>query len=175
MKLLLVSLMLVSGFVLSGCGEDPEKEAFRQQLMEKALNDDASKAGKSFLQENLKQDGVMVLPSGVQYKILKNGSGKQPTFLSSVVVNYEGTLVSGSVFDSSYKRGQPSTFPLKKVIRGWQQALLKMRQGDVWMLYIPSKYAYGATSPSTDIPANSTLVFKVELLEVLETNGTGNE
>jgi len=175
MKSLLVPLVLVSSLLLSGCGEDPEKEAFRQQLMEKALNDETSKAGIAFLEENLKREGVVVLPSRVQYKVLKKGEGEQPTFQSSVVVHYEGTTVSGTVFDSSYKRGKPSTFPLQKVIRGWQESLLKMHKGGIWMLYIPAKFAYGATSPNELIPANSTLVFKVELLDILERSEMDNE
>ena len=175
MKSLLVPLVLVSSLLLGGCGEDPEKEAFRQQLMEKALNDDTSKAGSAFLEQNLKREGVIVLPSGVQYKVLQKGEGEHPSFQSSVVVHYEGTSVDGVVFDSSYKRGKPSTFPLQKVIRGWQEALLKMQQGDIWMLYIPAKSAYGATSPSELIPANSALIFKVELLDILQSSEIGNE
>ncbi|WP_036551992.1 FKBP-type peptidyl-prolyl cis-trans isomerase [Neptunomonas japonica] len=175
MKSLLIPLMLISSLFLSGCGEDPEKEAFRQQLMEKALNDKTSKAGSAFLEENLKREGVHVLPSGVQYKILQKGEGKRPTFQGSVEVHYEGTGVDGVVFDSSYERGKPSVFPLEKVIRGWQEALLQMQQGDIWMLYIPAQFAYGATSPNELIPANSTLIFKVELLGVLERSEMDNE
>lgn len=175
MKSLLIPLMFVSSLFLSGCGEDPEKEAFRQQLMAKALNDETSKAGSAFLEQNLKREGVLVLPSGVQYKILQTGDGEQPTFQSSVSVHYEGTGVDGIVFDSSYARGKPSVFPLQKVIKGWQEALLKMQQGDIWMLYIPAKFAYGATSPSESIPANSTLIFKVELLDIMERSEMDNE
>lgn len=173
MKLILIPLLLISGLLLGGCGEDPEKEAFRQQLIEKALNDETSTAGITFLAENAQRDGVIVLPSGLQYLILNSGTGVHPTYQDSVVVDYEGTRVDGGIFDSSYQRGKPSVFPLKKVIKGWQEAMLKMKAGDVWMLYIPAKLAYGATSPSNDIPANSTLIFKVELLEIQE--GTGNE
>ncbi|WP_372737269.1 FKBP-type peptidyl-prolyl cis-trans isomerase [Neptunomonas sp.] len=175
MKLLFIPLLLISGLLLGGCGEDPEKEAFRQQLMEKALNDETSEAGITFLAENAQRDGVVELPSGLQYQILKSGTGVHPTYQHSVVVNYEGTRVDGGVFDSSYQRGKPSTFPLKRVIKGWQEALLKMKVGDEWILYIPAKLAYGATSPSNEIPANSTLIFKVELLEVQENKGTENE
>lgn len=174
MKSILIPLVLVSGLLLGGCGEDPEKAAFRQQLMEKALHDETSKIGSAFLEENKKRDGVIVTASGLQYLILKSGSGAQPNFQHSVVVNYEGRRVDGGVFDSSYQRGKPSVFPLKKVIKGWQQAMLKMKVGDEWMLYIPSKLAYGATSPSNDIPANSVLIFKVELIDVVVSEGSEN-
>lgn len=175
MKLILIPLLLISGLLLSGCGEDPEKAAFHQQLIEKALNDETSEAGKTFLVENAKREGVIVLPSGLQYQILKSGTGSQPTYQDSIVVNYEGTRVDGGVFDSSYQRNKPSVFPLKRVIKGWQEALMKMKVGDVWMLYIPAKLAYGATSPSNAIPANSALIFKVELLEIQVGKGTENE
>lgn len=171
MKLLSVPLLLISSVLFSGCGEDPEKEAFRQQLMDKALNDDTSKAGVVFLVDNAQREGVVVLPSGLQYMILESGAGVHPTYQDSVVVHYEGTRVDGGVFDSSYQRDKPSTFPLKGVIKGWQEALLKMKAGGVWMLYIPPKLAYGATSPSPQIPANSTLIFKVELLDIQADKG----
>lgn len=175
MKLILLPLLLAFGLLLGGCGEDPEQKAFRQQLVEKALHDKTSEAGVAFLAENAQREGVVVLPSGLQYMILDSGTGVHPTYQHSVVVHYEGTRVDGGVFDSSYQRDKPSIFPLKRVIKGWQEALLKMKVGDVWMLYIPAKLAYGATSPSNEIPANSTLIFKVALLEVREDKGTENE
>jgi FKBP-type peptidyl-prolyl cis-trans isomerase len=175
MKLIMLRLLLTSALLLGGCGEDPEREAFRHQLVEKALNDDTRRAGAAFLAENQKRTGVIVLASGLQYRVLKSGSGEYPTFQHSVVVHYEGTRVDGGIFDSSYQREKPSVFPLQRVIKGWQQALLKMKVGDIWMLYVPPELAYGATSPSEAIPANSTLIFKVELLEVRTNEGAGNE
>lgn len=171
MKLLVVRVLLIvsSLSVLIACGEDPEKAAFRKALVEKALNDDTRKAGNAFLLENQQKPDVVTLPSGLQYKVLSSSAeGKSPTMAQAVVVQYEGTRVDGGVFDSSYARGKPSTFPLKGVIKGWQEALLKMKTGDVWMIYIPADLAYGATSPSEGIPANSALVFKVELMDVVD-------
>ncbi len=170
MKLCVRVLFLISVVTFfSGCGEDPEKAAFRKALVEKALNDDTRKAGNAFLLENQKKADVVTLASGLQYKVLESSpSGTYPSMLQSVVVHYEGTRVDGGVVDSSYARGKPSTFPLKSVIKGWQEALLKMKTGDVWMLYLPADLAYGATSPSEAIPANSALVFKVELMEVVD-------
>jgi FKBP-type peptidyl-prolyl cis-trans isomerase FklB len=173
MKSTFVAMVLISGLFLGGCDEDPEKQAFRQQLIEKALNDDTHKAGVLFLAENEKREGVVVTSSGLQYQILhKSDQGERPDYLHSVVVNYEGTRTDGGVFDSSYSRGKPSIFPLQRVIKGWQEALLKMQTGDIWMLYVPADLAYGATSPSEAIPANSVLVFKVELLAITDNKGS---
>jgi len=122
-------------------------------------------AGTAFLAKNAKKLGIVTLPSGLQYKILKPGKGTPPGAKDKVTVNYEGTLINGKVFDSSYKRGQPVTFAVNGVIPGWTEALQKMRPGATWMLYIPANLAYGDQHVGS-IPANSVLIFKVNLIKV---------
>ena len=121
--------------------------------------------GQAFLAENKKKDGVVTLPSGLQYKVLTDGSGKLPKATDTVTVNYRGTLVDGTEFDSSYKRGQPATFQVGKVISGWTEGLQLMKEGSKWQLFIPPQLAYGPRG-SGRIPPNSTLIFEVELLAV---------
>lgn len=123
------------------------------------------KAGAAFLAENKKKAGVVELPSGLQYKVIKSGSGKAVGKNDTVTVNYKGTLIDGTEFDSSYKRGQPATFNVKGVIKGWTEALLKMKEGDKWQLFIPSDLAYGDRAMGASIPPGSTLVFEVELIK----------
>ncbi|WP_027859625.1 FKBP-type peptidyl-prolyl cis-trans isomerase [Marinobacterium jannaschii] len=159
-------VVLATTLVLAGCGKSEEEERFRKELIEKALNDDTRKAGDAYLAENAKRESVVVLPSGLQYEVLREGQGESPKVTDNVVVHYEGTRVDGVVFDSSWQRGKPAEFPLNRVIRGWTEGLSLMKEGGVRMFYIPADLAYGATSPSELIPANSALVFKVELLEV---------
>ena len=120
----------------------------------------------AFLEKNKSQDGVHVLDNGLQYKIEKSGEGVMPKSSDEVTVMYEGKLTDGTVFDSSYARGVPATFRVDQVIKGWQDALQKMREGDVWILYIPSDLAYGERGVSGVIPPNSVLIFKVELQKV---------
>ncbi|MBR2238670.1 MAG: FKBP-type peptidyl-prolyl cis-trans isomerase [Prevotella sp.] len=120
---------------------------------------------EEYLAENAKKDSVVTLPSGVQYKILKEGNGAQPVDSNQVVVNYEGKLIDGTVFDSSYQRNQPATFGVNQVIAGWQEALKLMPVGSVWEIYIPQEQGYG-TRDMGNIPPYSTLIFKVELLEI---------
>ncbi len=120
---------------------------------------------EEFLAENAKKDSVVTLPSGVQYKILKEGNGAQPVDSNQVVVNYEGKLIDGTVFDSSYQRNQPATFGVNQVIAGWQEALKLMPVGSEWEIYIPQEQGYG-TRDMGNIPPYSTLIFKVELLEI---------
>jgi len=127
-------------------------------------------AGKTYLEENAKKPGVITTASGLQYKIITTGEGKQPTIADTVTTNYKGTLIDGREFDSSYKRNQPASFPVKGVIKGWTEALQLMHVGDKWELYIPSELAYGATKRSELIEANSTLIFDLELLDI---NGDG--
>lgn len=165
----LLGLVLVSALLVTGCGETEEEKRFRAELIDKALNDETRKQGEAFLQENAKRDGVTVMPSGVQYEVLQAGTGRSPRLQDVVLVNYEGKRVDDVVFDSSYQRGKPSEFPLKSVIRGWKETLPKMKEGAVWNVYVPADLAYGATSPNEIIPANSALVFKIELLEVKDT------
>ena len=132
----------------------------RKEMADKNLAD-----GNAFLEENKKKEGVVSLPSGLQYTVLAEGSGKTPKATESVTVNYRGTLTNGTEFDSSFKRGQPATFEVGKVIRGWTEALQLMKEGAKWRIFIPPALAYGdrGTGP---IPPNSTLIFDVELLSV---------
>ena len=125
-----------------------------------------SKEGTAFLAANKSKEGVVTLPSGLQYKILKAGTGPKPTASDTVVCNYSGTLISGKEFDSSYKRGQPATFPVSGVIKGWTEALQLMPVGSKWQLFIPSDLAYGERGAGGDIGPDSTLIFEVELLSI---------
>ncbi len=124
----------------------------------------AIEVGQKFLAENKTKEGVVTLPSGLQYKILTAGSGPKPSKNQIVKVNYEGSLISGKVFDSSYQRGEPIEFPVTGVISGWVEALQLMPVGSTWMLYIPSNLAYGERGASGAIGPNETLIFKVELI-----------
>ena len=122
--------------------------------------------GAAFLAQNKAKDGVVTLPSGLQYKILKAGDGKKPGLDDTVVCHYKGTLIDGTEFDSSYKRNQPATFPVKGVIKGWTEALQLMPVGSQWQLVIPSDLAYGDRGAANVIPPYSTLVFEVELVSI---------
>jgi len=126
----------------------------------------AAGAGLAFLAENAKRDGVTVLASGLQYEVLSAGSGAMPTREDTIRAHYHGTLIDGSVFDSSYDRGQPAEFPVGGVIAGWTEALQLMNAGSKWRLYVPSELAYGEQGVGS-IPPHSVLVFDVELLDVL--------
>ena len=126
----------------------------------------AKEAGKKFLEENAKKEGVVTLPSGLQYKVLKEGTGKQPAYTDTVDCHYEGRLINGEVFDSSYRRGKSAQFPVNGVIAGWIEALQLMKEGAKWQLYIPSELAYGANGAGGSIGPNETLIFDVELLKV---------
>jgi FKBP-type peptidyl-prolyl cis-trans isomerase FklB len=122
--------------------------------------------GEAFLTENAQKSGVTTLPSGLQYEVLTEGSGPKPTPSSSVTTHYHGTLINGTVFDSSYQRGQPATFGVNQVIAGWTEALQLMPEGSKWRLYIPSDLAYGKRGAGRDIPGDTALIFDVELLKV---------
>jgi FKBP-type peptidyl-prolyl cis-trans isomerase FklB len=122
--------------------------------------------GEAFLAANKGKDGVVTLPSGLQYEILTSGAGPKPTASDSVVCNYRGTLIDGKEFDSSYKRGKPTTFPVGGVIKGWTEALQLMPVGSKWRLFVPSELAYGERGTGTDIGPNTTLIFEVELLSI---------
>jgi FKBP-type peptidyl-prolyl cis-trans isomerase FklB len=122
--------------------------------------------GEKFLEENKKKPGVKTTASGLQYKVEKEGTGAQPKATDTVTVNYRGTLINGTEFDSSYKRGQPATFPVSGVIKGWTEALQLMKTGAKYQLFIPPNLAYGERSAGREIPPNSTLIFDVELLDV---------
>jgi FKBP-type peptidyl-prolyl cis-trans isomerase len=122
--------------------------------------------GEAFLAENAKKEGVKVLPSGLQYKVVKEGTGKQPGKTDTARVHYKGTLIDGKEFDSSYKRGEPAEFPVGRVIKGWTEALQLMKVGAKWQLFIPAALAYGERGAGDLIGPNETLVFEVELLDV---------
>lgn len=126
----------------------------------------AGQAGVEYLTKNAQRDGVVTLPSGLQYEVISDGTGATPTASDTVRTHYEGTLINGEVFDSSYKRGQAAEFPVGGVIAGWTEALQLMKEGAKWRLYIPSELAYGARAAGS-IPPHSTLVFDIELLKVL--------
>ncbi len=155
---------------------DDEMKAALQQLrmdvekqqQEKAGTEGAAnrKQGEAFLSANKTKPGVQTLPDGLQYKVLKEGTGPKPTANDTVTVNYRGTLINGKEFDSSYKRGQPASFPVGGVIRGWTEALQLMPVGSKWELYIPPDLAYGDRGSGPDIGPGETLVFEVELLSI---------
>ncbi|MBB6610068.1 FKBP-type peptidyl-prolyl cis-trans isomerase [Pontibacter sp. Tf4] len=123
-------------------------------------------AGEAFLAENKNKEGVKTLPSGLQYEVLKEGSGKSPSASDKVTTHYHGTLIDGTTFDSSYERGQPATFPVNGVIAGWTEALQLMKEGAKWRLYIPSDLAYGSQGAGDVIGPNAALIFDVELISV---------
>ena len=146
--------------------------AFQKEMMAKwEETGKKNKAeGEAFLTENKKKEGVKTLPSGLQYKVIKAGTGKKPKADDTVTVNYRGTLINGTEFDSSYKRGQPATFPVSGpgIIRGWTEALQLMGEGAKWELFIPSNLAYGERGTSGMIGPNATLIFEIELVSIKE-------
>lgn len=123
--------------------------------------------GRTFLAENAKKDGVIALPSGLQYQVIKDGTGNIPTASDTVKCHYHGTLINGKVFDSSVQRGEPATFPVSGVIKGWVEALQLMSVGSKWKLFIPSDLAYGARGAGEDIAPHTALIFEVELLDIV--------
>jgi FKBP-type peptidyl-prolyl cis-trans isomerase FklB len=137
-----------------------------QQEERKMAAEKSRAEGEAFLAENAKKEGVVTLPSGLQYKILKDGAGASPQATDNVTVHYRGTLIDGTEFDSSHKRNQPATFRVSGVIRGWTEALQRMKPGAKWRLFIPAKLAYGERGTGSAIPPNSALIFEVELLKV---------
>ncbi len=146
-----------------------EAFAFLQKRTEERmakLNEESATAGKKFLEENGKKEGVVTTASGLQYEVIKKADGAQPKPTDVVTVHYEGKLTDGSVFDSSIQRGSPIDLPVSGVIPGWVEGLQLMHVGEKYKLYIPSELAYGAQSPSPTIPANSVLIFDLELLEI---------
>ncbi len=138
----------------------------KQAEVQKLMGEKNKKEGEEFLASNKTKEGVVTLPSGLQYKIIKAGNGPKPTADDTVVCNYRGTLINGTEFDSSYKRNQPATFQVKGVIKGWTEALQLMPVGSTWQLFIPSELAYGEKQIGSDISPNSTLIFEVELLSI---------
>lgn len=145
-----------------------EFSQFMQQKAEEKRRQEAEanrRAGAAFLEENRKKPGVITLPSGLQYRVIREGAGDSPKATDTVAVHYRGTLIDGTEFDSSYKRGQPATFHVSGVIKGWTEALQLMKPGAKWELFIPADLAYGDTG-RPNIPPGSTLIFEVELISV---------
>lgn len=140
-------------------------DKFFKELAEK-INGQNAAVGKAFLEKNKKEEGVIELPSGLQYKVLKEGNGKKPKATDKVRCHYEGMLLDGTVFDSSIKRGEPAVFGVNQVIQGWVEALQLMQEGSKWRLFIPSEMAYGARGAGNSIPPHATLIFDVELISV---------
>jgi FKBP-type peptidyl-prolyl cis-trans isomerase FklB len=136
------------------------------QQKQKAVGEKNASEGAKFLEENKKKEGVKATASGLQYKVLKEGMGPQPKETDTVTVNYRGTLINGTEFDSSYKRGQPATFPLNGVIKGWTEGLQLMKTGSKYQFVVPANLAYGDRNVGPDIAPNSTLIFEVELIGV---------
>ncbi len=145
----------------------------KHQARMKELGEKNEKEGEAFLAENKKKEGVITLPSGLQYKVIKEGEGKTPIATDMVTVHYRGTLIDGKEFDSSYTRGQPVTFPVKGVIPGFSEALQLMKVGSKWQLFIPSNLAYGERGAGEEIGPNATLIFDIELISIKE--GTSKE
>ena len=145
---------------------------FQQQMAAKAqqlaqqLAEKNQKEGEVFLAENKKKKGVITLPSGLQYQVITAGTGKIPKATDTVTTHYRGTLIDGTEFDSSYKRGEPASFPVNGVIKGWTEALQLMKVGSKWQLFIPSNLAYGPQGAGQVIGPNATLIFEIELLAI---------
>ena len=152
--------------------------ALQKEMMDKqaAANKEAGEKnkaeGEKFLADNKKKDGVKTTASGLQYKVLKEGTGESPKETDMVVTNYKGTLLDGTEFDSSYKRNEPATFPVNRVIKGWTEALLLMKPGAKYQLFIPSNLAYGERAVGKDIGPNSALIFEVELVGIKPPDAT---
>jgi FKBP-type peptidyl-prolyl cis-trans isomerase FklB len=148
--------------------------AFQKELMAKQeellkkVGEKNKAEGEAFLAENKKKEGVKTLASGLQYKVIKAGNGKKPTPSDTVTTHYRGTLIDGTEFDSSYRRGQPATFPVKGVISGWTEALQLMELGTKWQLFIPPNLAYGERGAGRNIGPNATLIFEIELISIEE-------
>jgi FKBP-type peptidyl-prolyl cis-trans isomerase FklB len=136
-----------------------------QQIQMSKIANKNKREGATFLADNAKKEGVKTLPSGLQYKVIREGKGATPRSADAVTTHYRGTFLDGAEFDSSYRRNEPATFPVKGVIKGWTEALQLMKVGDKWQLYVPSDLAYGPQGRD-EIPPNATLIFDIELLDV---------
>lgn len=150
--------------------DEAEAQALVQEYLQKKGEEKvkAVKAeGENFLAENAKKEGVVTLPNGLQYQVLKEGNGKSPKATDQVKCHYEGTLINGKVFDSSYRRNEPATFPLNGVIAGWTEGLQLMKEGAKYRFFIPFNLAYGTRGAGQDIPPYAALIFDVELIEVI--------
>ena len=166
------SSAVMSDSAMTACLTNFQTEMMKKrQEKAKGESEKNKKIGEAFLKDNSKKEGVVTLPSGLQYKILKSGDpkGKSPVDTSTVTTNYRGTTVDGKVFDDSYQRGEPASFPVNGVIKGWTEALKLMKEGDKWQLFIPSDLAYGDRGAGEGaIPPGAVLIFEVELLKVVD-------
>ena len=138
----------------------------KQEEANRQLGEKNKKEGEAFLAQNKTQEGVTTLPSGLQYKVVRAGTGKKPKATDSVVTHYKGTLLNGTEFDSSFKRNQPATLKVNGVIPGWTEALQLMEEGAKWVLYVPAALAYGERGAGPQIGPNATLIFEVELISI---------
>lgn len=146
---------------------DLQKEmSAKQAEVMKTVGEKNKKEGEAFLAENKKKEGVKTLASGLQYKVIKEGTGKSPKATDKVTTHYQGTFIDGVIFDSSYQRGEPATFPVNGVIPGWTEALQLMKVGSKWQLFVPAKLAYGEKGAGPKIGPNAVLIFTVELLAI---------
>ena len=152
---------------LSGCADEPDGKTVNDPVPPGVSPAEANKKkGEDFLAANAKKEGVKTLPSGLQYVVLKEGTGKKPQATDEVEVHYHGTLIDGTVFDSSVDRGEPASFPVNRVIAGWTESLQLMKEGAKWRVFIPSKLAYRQRGAPPKIGPNETLIFEIELLHV---------
>ncbi|WP_027715785.1 FKBP-type peptidyl-prolyl cis-trans isomerase [Desulfuromonas sp. TF] len=158
--------LLTDEEIQEAIGRFQQERMAEAEEMAKAAGEKNRQEGESFLLENAKKEGVVTLPSGLQYKVIEEGTGKSPEPGDQVTVHYRGTLVDGTEFDSSYERGEPVTFPVGGVIPGWTEALQLMKEGAKWQLFIPPSLAYGEKGAGQVIGPNSTLIFDVELISV---------
>lgn len=163
MKKTAIAILGLSIFCTFAYAADPNSQSSTQVQSTDAVN---KQTGDAFLDKNKKKSGIITLADGLQYKILTKGTGPKPTSTDVVKVNYAGKLINGTEFDSSYKRGEPTTFPVNAVIPGWTEALQLMPVGSTWELYIPANLAYGENGAPPVIGPNETLIFKVELLGI---------
>ena len=150
--------------------DETEAQAMVQEYLQKKGEErlkNVKAEGEAFLADNAKKEGIVTLPSGLQYQVLQEGNGKSPKATDKVKCHYEGTLINGKVFDSSYRRGEPATFPLNGVIAGWTEGLQLMKEGAKYRFFIPFNLAYGTRGAGQDIPPYATLIFDVELIEVV--------
>ena len=151
--------------------DETEAQAMVQEYLQRKGEErlkNVKAEGEAFLADNAKKEGIVTLPSGLQYQVLQEGNGKSPKATDQVKCHYEGTLINGKVFDSSYRRGEPATFPLNGVIAGWTEGLQLMKEGAKYRFFIPFNLAYGTRGAGQDIPPYATLIFDVELIEVKE-------
>jgi len=164
-KLSTVAMLGIAAFCFNAYAETQSTTSTTGTTQMQTDNSSAKAKGEEFLSSNKKKAGVVTLPDGLQYKVLTTGKGKKPELTDIVVVNYSGKLIDGTEFDSSYKRGEPATFPVGAVIPGWVEALQLMPVGSKWEVYIPSNLAYGEQGAPPAIGPNETLVFTIELLD----------